>query len=490
VLVYDNADDPRLDIVSFFPRCYKGTIIVTSRNRDLGHLVSAYHLEIGPMREHEALAVLLRSAHRTLPLPKEEHDAAIQLTSELGCLAVALAQVGGYCHQMSSTTAKRTGAFTFEKYLRLFMSHRPTLMRKDAPQSLEHYRRGAYTTLDLSYSALSRVARKFLHLISCFHYSDISLKTFAFAARHRFAVKKDHIDRPAIHESLTEGLDSILCPEGPGIWDELYVYNLIQELCSFSFLSTTVVSDIIFLQIHPLMRGWAQDMLPRPEADLYDQMAARLLASSITNGERIMYQYIVQHIISIQDRVDLLNIRFSDRMAFAEVLGNFGYYERAEAIYKHSATYLEQTRGRNHQSTVLTLSSLAEMYYRQGKWNEAEKLQVEVLEARKKALGDEDTLTFTAMSRLSATYRQLERWDESEQLQVRALNHSRAVLGSDHPYTLSFATQLASIYRHQGQWEKAANLEVSVLEINMRTMGPDHLDTINAQFNLGTTLYY
>jgi hypothetical protein len=50
--------------------------------------------------------------------------------------------------------------------------------------------------------------------------------------------------------------------------------------------------------------------------------------------------------------------------------------------------------GAEHPDTLLSMGNLAVTYSNQGKWNEAEQLEVQVLDMRKKLLGAEhpDTL--------------------------------------------------------------------------------------------------
>src|SRR5450432_2802962 len=129
------------------------------------------------MEQEEALATLLHAARRQLPLSAEELKSAHTLLNELGCLAVALVQAGTYCHELSCS---------FTQYLTLFYSHRAELMKRAEPSSLDSYRRGAYTTLDLSYKALPQLSRDFLHFISFFHHTDIPVSALATAARENF----------------------------------------------------------------------------------------------------------------------------------------------------------------------------------------------------------------------------------------------------------------------------------------------------------------
>ena len=52
------------------------------------------------------------------------------------------------------------------------------------------------------------------------------------------------------------------------------------------------------------------------------------------------------------------------------------------------------------------MGNLARTYSQQGKLNEAEKLEVDVMELRKRLLGAEHPDTSTSMTNLAGTYRQ------------------------------------------------------------------------------------
>jgi Tetratricopeptide repeat len=50
-----------------------------------------------------------------------------------------------------------------------------------------------------------------------------------------------------------------------------------------------------------------------------------------------------------------------------------------------------------------SMANLAETYRQKGRWNEAEKLQVDVVELRKRLLGAEHPDTLLSMANLTAT---------------------------------------------------------------------------------------
>ena len=74
--------------------------------------------------------------------------------------------------------------------------------------------------------------------------------------------------------------------------------------------------------------------------------------------------------------------------------------------------------GAQHPDTLLSIANLTSTYQNQGRWNEAEQLQVQVLDISKKLLGAEHPDTLLSMANLASTYWNQRRWNEAEQLQV------------------------------------------------------------------------
>jgi hypothetical protein len=60
LLVFDNTDDPSINLNDFIPQCNHGNIIITSRNPEL-HVYGS-HSPVSDMEEEDAVALLLKSA--------------------------------------------------------------------------------------------------------------------------------------------------------------------------------------------------------------------------------------------------------------------------------------------------------------------------------------------------------------------------------------------------------------------------------------------
>ena len=74
------------------------------------------------------------------------------------------------------------------------------------------------------------------------------------------------------------------------------------------------------------------------------------------------------------------------------------------------------------------MNNLAFTYLEQGRYGEAEKLFVQVMETRMTVLGPEHPDTLTSMNDLGITFRSQGQWAETEKLFVQVIETRRGVL--------------------------------------------------------------
>jgi tetratricopeptide (TPR) repeat protein len=158
------------------------------------------------------------------------------------------------------------------------------------------------------------------------------------------------------------------------------------------------------------------------------------------------------------------------------------YLPHAQAVLQQDSESDAEKLLRVHLS-----AKVARYFWHQGRWPEAEELEVQVLETSKQMLGLEHPDTLTRMADLASTYWNQGRWTEAEKLEVEVLEISKRVLGVEHPDTLTRMANLASTYSNQGRWTEAEKLEVEVLEISTRVLGVEHPDTLTRMANLAST---
>ena len=486
-LVLDNADDPSIDLVLFLPRHKNITIIITSRNRNVGALSTSHHLELGEMDDDQALSTLLRAARREQSLPESELTSAHSLMRELGNLPLALVQVGTYCHELSSTIGGIFQPYSFTQYLSLFRSNRAELLKQAGPSSLDRYQRGVYTTLDISYKAIPLVSRKVFHALSFFHHDSLSMAALAAAAERNFGDSYVYLPRPESHAEVVLSLKEAFHVNGR--WSDLHMHQIIRTLRSFSLLSSTSVDDIVFLQIHPLIQSWSRDMDPSASQH-YKAMALQVITTGAhTENKVTLYRHLLPHLSDLVEQPDGQPLHVNDLMAAGKIFVDQGHYQKAVAVFRAALGTIGRSGGATGENIRWVKMWLARSYHDEGQLDESERLQVEVLEELRNSMGARHPDTITAAASLANTYREQGRWAEAEVLEMDVLELRRNVQGREHPDSLAAAANLAATYSAQGRWGEAESLRLEVLEKYRMVLGEGNLETITAAANLAVTYW-
>jgi len=172
----------------------------------------------------------------------------------------------------------------------------------------------------------------------------------------------------------------------------------------------------------------------------------------------------------------------------------------------------QQVLGAEHPSTLNTAGNLALSLNRQGKYDEAEKMQREVLALRNRVLGAEHRDTLTAAGNLAASLNRQGKQDEAVAMErevlvvekrvlgCRASGHveyrgqscsipqsprkvlavsKRVLRGSEHPDMLIAAGNLAASLARQGKYDEAEKMEREVLALRKQVLGAEHPDTLS-----------
>ena len=170
-------------------------------------------------------------------------------------------------------------------------------------------------------------------------------------------------------------------------------------------------------------------------------------------------------------------------------LHNDGRWKEAEVLQIQVLQLRKQLLGPKHPDTLTSMNNLALIYQNQGRWKEAEELQIQVLQLHKLILGPEHPDTLASMNNLASIYEDQGQWKKAEELQIQVSQLCKLVLGPEHSDTLTSIDNLALIYQAQGQWEKAEELQIQVLQLRKLILGPEHPDTLTSMNNLAS-LYW
>ena len=167
------------------------------------------------------------------------------------------------------------------------------------------------------------------------------------------------------------------------------------------------------------------------------------------------------------DNVDALNRE-------VEKFFRDGNYTAALTVAQWASVLAEAKFGSNHPTVAMTLTNLALVYTRMGRYAEAEPLYKRSLEIDEAALGPKHPSVATTLNNLALLYARQGRYADAEPLYKRSLAIDRVVLEPNHPSVATTLNNLAGLYEAQGRHAEAEPLYRRSLEIDESALGPNH----------------
>ncbi|KAJ7441896.1 P-loop containing nucleoside triphosphate hydrolase protein, partial [Mycena galericulata] len=241
LLFFDNADDPKIDLNQYFPKCSHGNILITSRNPGLCVYAGAHSL-VSDMEESDAIVLLLTSAVQEITVRNKEISA--EIVKALWYLPLAIIQAGAFI--------AKSGALN--TYLALYSQNRARLLSEKPTQSHDAYAWTVYTTWQISFEQLRQPAATLLQLCSFLHHQGIYEGIFSGASRYKFTKygpSQEELQKPL------EILARFLQPDGT--WDSLSFVVSTNELRAYSLINLNMETGLF--SIHPLVHSWSQSTL-------------------------------------------------------------------------------------------------------------------------------------------------------------------------------------------------------------------------------------
>ncbi|RFU24235.1 hypothetical protein B7463_g12105, partial [Scytalidium lignicola] len=155
-----------------------------------------------------------------------------------------------------------------------------------------------------------------------------------------------------------------------------------------------------------------------------------------------------------------------------------------DIVGRSSISVFSAIIGSDHPDTLSIMANLALTYSNQGRWKEAEELQVQVIEMTKKMLGEEHPNTLASIANLAFTYSNQGRQKEAEDLEEQVMEMRKRVLGEGHPDTLISMANLAFTWKSQSRNYEALKLMKECLELRQQRLGENHPDTVSSRDTL------
>ncbi|KAJ7119257.1 hypothetical protein C8R43DRAFT_933933 [Mycena crocata] len=468
LLFLDNADDPKINLNNFFPKCNHGNIVITSRNPGLRVYAGAHSL-VSDMDEADAVKLLLKSASEE---PTDTNTGiAVKIVKALFYMPLAIIQAGAFISQ--------SGAL--ENYLELYATNRTRLLSEKPAQSHDDYAWTVYTTWQISFDQLSLPAATLLQLCAFLHHQGIFEEIFSYASGYQCyegGPSKEELQHP--FEFLSQF-------GGPtGAWDSLRFMDITNEIKAYSLINFDAEHRIF--SFHPLVHHWAQSVVSEPETwhNIYAilGMAIATMTDSDKPAEVISLKFLA-HVDSISH--EEYPPKYDFRAQFGTVYNYAGRSKDALSLYLGVLDKQKQIFGAEHTITLKVMKDLALTHIKLRQFEEAEELTRTELEIQRRIKGDDHLGTLIAMANLAAILGERKQFKQAEQLYSVVLEKQKHILGYDHLGTITVMSNLAQTYRNLGRFEEARKLQIVVFEKRKKILGDDHPDTLHDMNHLALT---
>jgi tetratricopeptide (TPR) repeat protein len=326
-------------------------------------------------------------------------------------------------------------------------------------------------------------AAQFLQLIAFMHHEGISEDIFGRASTK--AATQDCM-LPCTDETSGTGatLDDLLAGfrTTSRAWYRPAFLNMINDVRSYSLLDFDSASGTY--SIHPLVQSWLG--ITVSDTQTAPKRTATLLSLAVFNShDYVSRTMLVPHIEALPpDWKREPNCAREFALAYNEA----GYWQVAEALQVMVVQADKRTLGDEHMTTLADMHQLGMTYQKTGRFEEAEATQTQVVASRTRLLGDSHVETTRALAYLSVTYHWKCRYNEAEILQVKIIEAAKRLHGAEEHETLLSMHALASTYLSQGRLNESRELLVEVTEIEERTLGANHPTTLMSMSNLSLLL--
>lgn len=470
LVVVDNADDTSWNVEEIIPFGPQGHVIVTSQHpqssRFLGGLCTRVH--VGSMTRDEARALLRKHiGAESEQTSTDINDLCDQVANRLGCLALATDLAGAYLteqlelhhHQTSAIERQEAVKAVLTKYLLDYGQHQDELLQWGPFYQLSSYEKTVWTVWDTSLAAIDKSsprsnAGRVLTFLAQFGEGYVQEELFRLSSVG-WPVMMTLLQPP--EDDRPEWMRQMVMSMGQ-VWDDFQYRQAIWPLIRYGLLQR-VGGDWVATTMHGLVR-WRARKAHQENNEAWARWTGLFMMAVVcqTNREKGRPEF-RRHVIT-----HLMGMGESDFDPGREL----------------------QLQG---NSLTTSWAELAELYHDNGRWPEAERLGVQVMEARIRVLGEKHPNTLTSVERLASTYRAQGLWPKAEELQLRVMEARKRVLGEEHPDTLNSMANLSLTYGDQGRWQRVEELQMRVMEARITVLGKEHPDTLTSMANLVWTYY-
>lgn len=167
----------------------------------------------------------------------------------------------------------------------------------------------------------------------------------------------------------------------------------------------------------------------------------------------------------------------SDYLSVVKVLDIQGKFRQAAKIHQLVHATIQSLIGPEDKLSILSTNYLSDLCYGLCQYEEADKLDRQILQIRLNTLGPRHTLTLRGINRLAMSLRQSGKLLEGERLLSIVLQFQHEVQGIDDELVCS-EIELAKVLGAQGRYGESKYLALKAAERSKISFGPEHDTTL------------
>ncbi|KAK0734715.1 P-loop containing nucleoside triphosphate hydrolase protein [Lasiosphaeria miniovina] len=389
LVIVDNADDVSWGIQKIMPKGNRGSVVVTSRDDRSVRLVpgACEPVHVGVMLPVEGVALLLQHLQPSVESASEgiRRDCG-KIAQRLGYLALAIDLAGAY---ISNDSAPE---HALSQYLADYDRHRDELLQMDGFRGLLPTQLTVWTVWDTTLEKIKREHSRLqpellLTFLAQFKGSIVQDELFRLACLGMTTVDAQ-LDGEA-DEVMPVGLRQFLSLY-KGEWDSFRYRQSRDVLVRYSLLHRAE-GQWPGVTMHSLVQWRAMQKQNEPDRLWRWWYITFILAAccQMTGGKEQpeFRRHLMVHLpdISKNNAEDRDRRRYGDFVGFrlGRVYYDEGRWEEAEKLFVQVMETSKTKLGADHPDTLTSMANLASTFWNQGRWEEAEKLFVQVMETSK-----------------------------------------------------------------------------------------------------------
>lgn len=496
LVIIDNADDSSFGLETVMPKGRRGSVIITSQDELSCKLISrgCEKVLVGDMSSHESKKLLLHHLGNIPDGPLKSVVADCEkVTDQLGHLALAIDLAGVYIGNEPDPVK------AIAQYLDDYKRHRDELLQMNGNgfRGLKKSEKTVWTVWD---TTIKKIARDNPQL-----YPQQLLTFLAFS---RDSVVQDEIldlaarrfnRLPKIGGKIPCWLQNFLSTH-KGSWDKFQYRETCKILLRYHLLKR-VAGKWPGVTMHGLVqwrarRGSIEEIMPWEDCHL---LVIAFACSQLTEETHRpeFRRHLIHHLPQASElckhpieHSDINKLFAND--VICDIYYDEGRWDEAEMLQVYIIESSEALLGKNHIDTPndmiqwINLTYRADLYKRQGRLEEAEQLQEQIIEQNESKLGITHLDTLESMGILAGIFWIQDKPVKAVELQTQLMVATEIRFGIVDLATLKTMARLAMMLEEQGELAKAERLMLHVMKTHKSKLEADDPEALKSMANLAS----